>query len=410
MKSEPVGGVVAEYNPFHNGHLRLLAEVRRNMPEAPVAVVLSSNFTQRGMPAVADKWTRAKMALTSGADLVLELPFIFSCNAAPEFAAGAIDILARTNFVTHLCFGVEDLNFDANAILNILIQESDSFKRRLKKNLSLGQSYPKSIALALEVETPGSARYLSSPNNSLGLSYLLHVKRKGYPLHPLPIERKGAGYHDLTLEALPSFPSATSVRAALARNESDDALAGAVPPSVLALLRQTRESGRLCLGTAKLWTLLQGLLLRSSPSDLRCVAGMDEGLENLFLRHQGAESYQEFIGRCVCARYTRGRLQRQAARLLVGFGRWEAAAFSRLGPPYIRVLGFNEKGRKILRERGKDASLPLISRLPAAYKAGPTARAAAEMEFRASRLYELLLEAPDFEREARATPSVSSSD
>ena len=101
----PVVGIAAEYNPFHNGHLLQMASVRERLPGALFIVVLSSNFTQRGIPGIADKWSRTEMALCCGADLVLELPFLFACNAAPEFGAGAADLLARTKIATHISFG-----------------------------------------------------------------------------------------------------------------------------------------------------------------------------------------------------------------------------------------------------------------------------------------------------------------
>ncbi|NLL36245.1 MAG: nucleotidyltransferase family protein [Fretibacterium sp.] len=397
---DPVVGIIAEYNPFHNGHLWHLTEVRRLMPHAPLVMVLSSNFTQRGLPSLVDKWTRTRMALAQGADLVLELPFAFSCNAAPEFSAGAVDILAQTRFVTHLSFGMENPDWELTSILDILIQEPPSFKRNLKKRLSSGHSYPKALARALESELPGSASFLASPNNSLALSYLLHTRKKGYALIPLPVLRRGAGYH---AELLGPLPSATAVRKAIAHGAGKDELDKALPSATLALLAQAQTEGRLCLGTEKLWRLLQSLLMRTSPLQLRSVAGMDEGLEHLFLRHAEAESYEAFIGRCLCARYTKSRLQRQVARLLVNVERWNAAALSRLGPPYIRVLGFGERGRHLLRERNS-SSTPFISRLPAAQKLGPLAKSAADMEFRASKLYELLLPTPDPKREERSIP------
>ena len=124
----PVVGIVAEYNPFHNGHLHQMTAVRHRLHGAAFVVVLSSNFTQRGLPGIADKWSRAQMALCSGADLVLELPFLFACNAAQEFGVGAVDLLARTRIATHISFGMEDANHNTSPILDILIQEPASFK------------------------------------------------------------------------------------------------------------------------------------------------------------------------------------------------------------------------------------------------------------------------------------------
>ncbi|MDR1874227.1 MAG: nucleotidyltransferase family protein [Synergistaceae bacterium] len=424
-------GIIAEYNPFHNGHALHIERARRALGAVPVIVVLSSSFTQRGEAALVDKWTRASMALSNGVDLVLELPFASACNAASGFVRGAIDVLSATGLATHLSFGTEKVFVNVNVndaghteperlrvletarglkrvapdidmILNILMEEPPSFKVNLKKNLASGQAYPKAVAGALEREFPDAVPPAFAPNDTLALACLLHIRRKNLDLIPLPIQREGAGYHDLTPGRL---ASATAIRRAIAENESwpDSWPAGAMPAASLALLRRERERGRLCSGTETLWTLLRGILNRSSREELRRCAGMDEGLENLFLRHCArATSYEDFIGRCVCARYTRSRLQRQAIRLLVGLDRWTDAALSRCSPPYIRVLGYNQRGRALLRRCGKNASVPVITRLAAV--SDPVARASADLEFRASRLRELLLPAPDLQYEERQRP------
>ena len=418
---KPVIGIVAEYDPFHNGHAFhidrarvLCAETYGRETNAPIVAALSSSFTQRGLPALADKWTRARMALESGADLVLELPFIYACNAGPEFARGAIDTLAALQCVTHLSYGMED--FGANntfnvsdrsspplgAIVDILIHESLSFKLNLKRQLALGASYSKAFAEALDQELPGSGNFVSKPNNSLALSYLLRLREKNYDLTPLPVRREGAGYHD------PSYGTtagATAIRAALTGGVWEGSwVENAMPSPSLALLKAERERGRLCLGTEKLWILLQGLLTRSSPEDLRSIAGMDEGLENLFLKHYSkAASYEDFIGRCVCARYTQSRLRRQTIWCLAGLSRRTASILSRSGLTYIRVLGFNGRGRLLLRDAVSE-KLPVVTRLAAASE--ETARLAADMEFRASRLRELLLPCSDLGYEEKQKPVI----
>ncbi|MDR1048696.1 MAG: nucleotidyltransferase family protein [Synergistaceae bacterium] len=419
-------GIAAEYNPFHYGHALHIARARASCAqaspnEAAVVAVLSSAFTQRGLPALADKWTRTNMALSNGVDLVLELPFVHACNGGAEFAQGAVDILAGTGFVTHISFGMER-PFDPETppfktILDILVQEPPSFKLCLKENLASGQSYPKAVAEALNREIlcscPGSGDLISTPNNSLALSYLLHIRRKGYGLIPIPVRREGAGYHDERRalrdgkeEGLSApLAGAAAIRKGFLNGEAWTA--GAMPTSVSALLEEARADGRLCLdaGIKTLWTLLRGLLLRSTPEDLREVAGMNEGVENLFLKHVlHAFSYEDFIGRCVSARYTRGRLQRASIRLLTGLGR-RVSALSRKGPPYIRVLGFNRRGRDLLHDSA--SSLPFVTRLPVARLAaeyGESAGQYAEMEFRASRLWELLVPASDLRREEKQKP------
>jgi predicted nucleotidyltransferase len=457
-------GIVAEYNPFHNGHALHIARARELLKDqggedAPVVVVLSSSFTQRGFPALADKWTRTRMALANGVDLVLELPFIYACNAAQEFARGAVDTLAALKFVTHLSFGMEGfgekLDTDElpdglpmeglensgtkktalstilstsatsshlasaiDVIADILIHESPAFKGDLQEKLSQGKSYPKAMAETLEGMFPGSGAFVSMPNNALALSYLLRILEKKHDMKILPVLRQGGGYRNET-------GGARASAAAIRRNLTDGLQGGrergpqdgadeswiqkAMPASAFALLEEERQKGRLWTQTGKLWALLQGFLVRSLPEELRGYAGMNEGLENLFLKHWAkATSYEDFIGRCVCARYTRNRLQRQAARCLVGVRRWTALALSRSGPPYIRVLGYNCRGRGLLRLRKQSRhatdAIPAVTRLAAA--ATPAARTMAALEFRASRLRELLLSRPDLRYEERQKPVI----
>ncbi|MCL2009021.1 MAG: nucleotidyltransferase family protein [Synergistaceae bacterium] len=423
-KSTPVIGVIAEYDPFHNGHVLHLAKAREALKHAgttvPVVVTLSSSFTQRGLPAFADKTARAKMALAGGVNLVLELPFVHACNSGPEFARGAVGIMAAARFVTHLAFGAENASVFSQKnedepfldnLLRILIQEPFSFKSNLRENLASGCSYPKALALALERERPGSHNIVSSPNNALAVSYLAEIQRGGYELIPIPVQREGGAHNDEAPGLFGGFAGlagAAAIRKSLSGRDSADWVKDAVPDSVMSILTEEKDMGRLCSSTGKLWDQLRGLLARSTPGALRACAGMDEGLENLFLKHYArADSYEDFIGRCVCARYTRGRLQRQAARCLAGLDRETAAALSRSAPPYIRVLGYDELGRELLRERKKrgDAAVPIITRLPAAgQKGGAMAKKTADAEFRASRLRELLLPNPDLTREERLIP------
>jgi len=412
----PVIGVVAEYDPFHNGHALHLSKAKKAIEAAaPIVIALSSSFTQRGLPSFADKMARTKMALANGASLVLELPFVHACSSGQGFARGAVGILAATRLVTHLAFGAEDASAfslqKTSELSSILNQEPLSFKLNLKKNLAAGCSYPKALALALECELPGSWDLVSSPNNALAISYLTEIQKNGYPLTPIAVQREGSAHNDESPVFLSNIASATAVRKALSgggwgKCENAAWVSGAVPSFVMAVLEEEREKGRLYLDDGKLWDLFRGFLVRSTPHDLGNCAGMEEGLGNLFLKHYArADSYEDFLGRCVCARYTRNRLRRQSIRCLAGLDHRSASSRFSGEPPYIRVLGYDDVGRGLLRERRKiDGAVPFITRLVAANDISATARKMAELEFRASRLRELLLPAPDLTREEKLIP------
>ncbi len=161
------------------------------------------------------------------------------------------------------------------------------------------------------------------------------------------------------------------------------------------ILFREKERGRLC-DEGKLWPLLQNIFIRSTPEDLRKIYGVDEGIEGLFLRQwREAHGLDDFIGRCVCARYTRAHIRRRLVYILLGLNRWEVIGALRQGVPYVRVLAFNAKGRELLRECRSDVKI--ITRLSEAE--GRTGKFFAGVEFKASQLYELLLEKPDMKRE-----------
>jgi predicted nucleotidyltransferase len=412
-------GVVAEYNPFHRGHAYHLARAKepfaREGQDVPVVVALSGCFSQRGMPALCDKWARARMALAGGADLVLELPAFFSSHCGMIFARGAIELLLSTGIVTHLAFGVEDAAFPIRSIARILARETDVFKEALRACLSRGFSYSKAIAEAVEAQIPGAGNFMAQPNNSLAVSYFVQLERRAVagipPLTPLPVQRVGQGYHE---RAAHPMASATAIRGALARDAEGRSaawLSEALPRDSLEIIETCRASGRLALKTEGLWLLLQGLLLRSTHESLERYAGMEEGLAGLFLKHwRKASSLDDFLGRMTSARHPKSRLQRQALWLLLGLDRWQDRALQRLGPGYLRVLGATERGLDLLRDMRHRAALPVITRtmrhgLGSRFKkeretSPPSrgegmrvvqAKALMEFEFKAAALWELLI-------------------
>ena len=201
-----VTGIIAEFNPFHNGHKYLLDHA-----EGIKIVAMSGNFVQRGEPAIVDKWTRAQMALENGADLVVELPFLTSVQSADYFAAGAVDILSRLG-IDSLTFGTEEV-LDYQAIANVYAEKSEdmeAFVENLPSDLSYPQKTQKMWEKFAGVDFTGN-----TPNHILGLAYAKACAGKGIKL--TPIQRQGAGYHSSDKEV--SFASATSLR--LHKQDSD---------------------------------------------------------------------------------------------------------------------------------------------------------------------------------------------
>ncbi len=330
-------GITAEFNPLHKGHELLFSKIKN--PDG-IIVVLSSNFTQRGSPSISDKLTRADNAVIAGADLVLELPFLYSCSAAQDFSRGAVNILGRLGFVEQIAFGMEDVNFDAHKLVSIMINEPENYKTVLKREMSLGASFPKANSIALENILNGSGDFITKPNNLLAVSYMLNVKKQGFNIEFLPVKRTG------------SFKSSL-IRENITENSS------MLPDYSFKSLNNNT-----LYDEGKLWPLLQCLFIRSSVDELREIYGIDEGIEGLFLKNwKASKNLGDFIGKCVCSRYTRAHIRRRLIYILLGLKRADVKEALTGHVPYTRVLAFNRKGREILRKYKKYSQIPIISRL-----------------------------------------------
>lgn len=384
----PVVGIVAEYNPFHKGHLLHIRRARELCGAQAAVAVLSSDFVQRGEPALADKWTRAKAALACGADLVLELPVLFSAPNAGVFANGAVDILAAARAVTHLSFGAENPDCLTDSIIDMILEEPEPFKLSLKKHLAEGFSFVEARARAADEIIPGSGRVLAGSNNTLALAYMARIKKKSYALAPLPVKRAGAAYNSDELEEI---SSAAAIRRALRDGRTDEAFAS-MPEASARIFKRALAEGRLCLDYGNWWRLLRALLLRTPPEELRSFAEISEGIEYR-LRDEAlyAQSFEAWLDRCTSKRYPAGRLRRAAVHTALGLGHWFNRAAQRLGPPYIRPLAMNETGRALLHEMKKNAALPIVTTYGQASRLSPYAAECARFELLACELWEELI-------------------
>ena len=392
----PITGIVAEYNPLHLGHRHHMEQARRLSGAEGIIVVLSSNFVQRGEPALISKWERTRAALKCGADLVLELPLVFSAHNAGVFANAAVDILARTGIITHISFGVESPDWQMDKILDILIEEPEPFKFCLKKELDKGFSFVESRAAALDRMIPGTAEKLKGSNNSLALSYMLRIKRQNWKIDAVPVKRLGSGYHE---NELAEFSSATAVRKALSNGKVSEALAR-LPDFSAEILNEAIERGRTCTDEGRLWNILRSRLISMPPEDISKYAEIGEGIEYL-LREKaiGSSSFSQWGKACTSRRYPLGRIQRHGIHILIGLEHWANRAFQRMGPPYIRVIGMNENGRKMLRRMRKTASLPVITRCGAASSISETASKVMNYELIGSEIWEQLVSEGEFGKE-----------
>ncbi|WP_409292097.1 nucleotidyltransferase [Peribacillus sp. SCS-37] len=379
-------GIIVEYNPFHNGHAYHIKESLKSTGADLVAAVMSGNFLQRGEPAMAGKWARARMALLGGADLVFELPYPFAAQQANIFARGSVGILEAAG-CSHVCFGSESGSI--NAFLEaeaFLRRNGPAYDQSVKEFSKSGFSYPRAASLAFEaLSGSGSILDLSKPNNILGLQYVRAIKDQSCSIKPCTIKRIGSGYHDESLPAH-SLASATGIRKAIFEDgASPEAVMGQIPLSTYEELTSYHAQFGTFHNWELYWPFLQYRIISSSTSDLNLIYEAEEGLEYRFKEMAAAaRTFQEFISLVKTKRYTWTRLQRAALNILNNVTKEEMGAAG-TEPGYLRLLGMNRKGRQYLNENKKKLGLPLITR-PSAFKKELS------LDLRTSSIYALPLE------------------
>lgn len=334
-------GIVAEYNPFHNGHLYHLQESKR-LTGQPVIVVMSGSIMQRGEPTVLSKWLRARLAVENGASLVLELPAAFSLRSAEFFARGAVHILQATGCVSHLSCGAESPATDFTALAKATVLPENI--ARLQSLLKEGVSY----ASAWEQMLPQSR--LNAPNDILALEYCKALLNTS--ITPVFVHRQDGGYNSTAING--SIASATAIRQALIQN--DASWQQAVPPNVGQALTHNHPGYNKQL----LWQLISYRLRLLRPDAIAQRCQCSEGLEYALKQAAGCLTLEEAINRCANKRYTASRIRRLLLQLLLDKPR---SLLEQQQPAYLRVLAFDDIGRQLLKTMKTTAALPIITKL-----------------------------------------------
>lgn len=374
-------GIIVEYNPFHNGHAYHLRQSRAMADADAVVAVMSGHFLQRGEPALVDKWARTEMALEGGCDLVIELPVAYATQAAEWFAYGAVSLLEATGVVDAFCFGTESGKLAPLMLAaDLLANEPASFKNMLKHRLDQGSNYPGAYSEAVSAylhqqgHLDASGFPFDQPNHTLALHYLLALKRIRGAMEPLTIAREKAQYNDDRATDA-SIASATAIRKQLLVSRSLQEAGAYVPPSTQAVLADRWDKGQCPVSWDNFRIALFNAILTRSPSQLAHIHEITEGLEHRIYNSmpQLTEvSIEQLLTALKTKRYTHTKLQRALLAIMLGhsksdFTRDKLAA----GVQYIRVLGFTEKGKLLLRRMRKAASLPILlsaARPPESYR------------------------------------------
>ena len=372
-----VAGIICEYDPLHTGHAYLMAQARKAGAEAVVCAI-SGNFTQRGGFAVTDKLSRAEMAVSCGADLVLELPTVWAMSTAERFAQGGVDILTRTGVVTELVFGSEcgDLAGLRRAAGCL---EGPEFTASLASLPEDGRTFAarRQTALATLLGAEEAA-LLASPNNTLAVEYLRAIRRLGSPLTARTVRRTGAQHGE---GVSGGFASASWLRQLLAAGETEQA-AAYMPPAAADILRREQAAGRVTDPSLCERAILSRLRTMTA-GDWRRYDGGGEGLGNrLYQASRTGGTLEEVLAAAKTKRYPLARLRRMvlAAWLMLPEPPEEI--------PYLRVLAANETGRRLLRQM-RDAGAPVLTKPADAACLGPAAQALLAAESRCTDLYVL---------------------
>lgn len=357
-------GIIAEYNPFHNGHLHHLQESRIQTECTHAVAVMSGHFLQRGEPALMDKWSRARAAVHSGIDLVLELPYAYSCQSAEIFAYGGVRILNDCKIVDVLAFGSESRDLQGLwKTAQTLASESEAFQEALHRYLKEGVSFAKARELALQED--GLETFAPKKSNDiLGLEYLKWLIRLNSSIEPHLIQRHKVEYHDT--KPVDRIASATYIRnLVLNHSDFDKELSSLVPQETAMEMERYLEQNRFNRLDHYL-DLIRSDLIRTTDNTFRGLGDVREGLEHRFLEHgPTSENVDDLIHKVVSKRYTQTRISRILCHLLHRTDLVNPLTFfvDRDFTPYLRVLAFNDKGRSLLRRIRKQSDNPVITNL-----------------------------------------------
>lgn len=385
-------GIIAEYNPFHNGHAYHLKKAKEITGADYCIVVMSGDFVQRGAPALMDKYLRTRIALESGADLVLELPAYYALSSAEYFAGGAVTLLDKLGVVDSLCFGSEcgDVRL-LGSFAQLLLHEDKVFKQTLDHKLRMGHSYPQARNAAIEASAPHLTAHidiLSTPNNILGIEYCKALFKRSSSITPCSIRRAGSSYHDNSLQT--DFCSARALREALQSSERPDAILNQVPDSAHPLMKE-HYAKTYPIFADDLSLLMYYRLLSEPSGEFTAHSDIDRELSDRIVKH--LPQYQDFTSFCDLLKTknrTYTRIARSLMHILLQIRQKDLSLFlSEDQIFYARMLGFRESAGPLLSAIKQKASVPLLSKLADAENLlTPTGMLMLEKDIYASHVYQ----------------------
>lgn len=358
-------GIIAEFNPLHNGHRHFIQAAQRSNDFSATICVMSGNFVQRGEAAMCNKWVRTRMALQAGVDLVIELPFSFAVRSAYFFARGAIQLLYRTGVVSHLAFGSESGQLEQlQSIAAMISQENQEYKNHLKYYLAEGLSFPaarsQTIQKIMGEQIINLEQTILQPNNILALEYLRVLEQESIPMQPFTIPRIGSGYNCMELS---HYASASAIRNSLLQHSACDDYQNYMPADILDMLQQEINAGRAPVSHNSLGMAILAKLRTMSRDDLSKIYEITEGLEHRIQTAAVSSGTLEELRQAIKSkRYSLTRINRLLLYSLLDIETKQMLNFDQHGPLYLHILGFSTRGRKILQDIKNKSTVKIISR------------------------------------------------
>lgn len=367
-----ISGIIVEYNPLHNGHIFHINKTKELTNCDLIIAVMSGNFNQRGIPSIIDKWTKTKLALENGVDIVLELPSIYALSSAEFFAYGAVSLLDSLGVVDSICFGSEagDVNL-LDTFADVLINEPPKYKSSLKAELDKGLLFPKARSLALidylssktSLDKAYLTSQLNSSNNILGIEYIKSLKKLNSKIKPYTIMREGGSYNSSTLNNI--FSSATSIRCALKEKNNINNLEKHVPNNVFKEILSLSQNNYTFPFEDMMYSAIKYKALTSRNNHFSLLPDASEGLNNKILSAiESASTYDECISLIKSKRYTYTRISRILCQYYLNFYDYNIVNMRKAPCPYARILGFTNQGSKALKSIKENCTVPLYSKLP----------------------------------------------
>lgn len=400
-----VTAIIAEYNPLHNGHEFQIKRAKQLTGADYIIVVMSGNFTQRGVPAIIDKYERTQMALNAGADLVIELPLYYSSSSAEYFASGAVNLLKKLGVVDYLAFGSEcgDIKILTD-IADLLIDHKEEISNLIHSKVREGMSYPMARVRAIEESIPNSYMHveaMESPNNILGFEYIRAIKQFNANIIPVTNLRIGSGYHDRMIDN--PISSALSIRTSLEENNNLEMIKSQVPYQVYKILEDKFEKTFPILNE-DISSILKYKLLLDEGKGFEEYVDISADFSDKILKNLNKYvSYSQFCDLLKSKDITYARVARNLLHILLNIKKDSMQKFKDNDYIfYARMLGFKKSSSELLSAIKNSSSIPIISKLAdARNQLSPIGMDMLETDIQAAHIYDTIV------TEKFQTPTVS---